>query len=367
VYFSSLFAGFLTVAGSSLALAQPPAAKPSAPTPASPAAPAAATTTKSSIPLASSGAASTLAVPGKSLMAARLHVASFPKEAEIRCSLSDSCAFGLTKGFVIGSDFVGTGVTTLLGQHLIKGKGSWVFYDGFVGYQFLGDKDSRSFANGSVGYRGYSVTKDIGIDDEERTLKTNGFVFRINYAQEITSTYSQGLTFQMFSGKTKMNGPDNLRSINDESEGSKQRSMVRSFYEYSLNYPTIRVALPADFEVINWRASHIDLPNHLRGYARFEPFYIQNELIIDDRIDYIEKNFGARLMALLAYESPAEKAGRFALLGGLGADIAGSNKPEAKYPNDDLPTQQVRNEEPNPRDVFRLLPYWFHIEAAYQF
>jgi hypothetical protein len=293
-------------------------------------------------------------------MAQRLHTASFPNETEVRCSLLEYCAIGLTRGFVIGGDLLyGAAGTTLLGSQ-IYAPGAWVFYDGFLGYQFLQGVDGKYFANGSIGYRGFSYRKEVGLDDDERTIRSRGFTFRVNYGQEIAPTYTQGLDFQVFTGKTSMDEAGTIAQTGPE--GQAQRKFARQFHSYSQSYPKVRLGLPADFELINWKASHVDLPNHMRGYVRAEPFYIQNEFIVEDHVESIEKNFGLRAMYLMSYESKQEKAGRYAFLAGVGFDLATSNKPEARYEADDTP--DFLDADFKPRKTFIPL---LNLEGSYQF
>ncbi|MCA2959791.1 MAG: hypothetical protein IOD12_06025 [Silvanigrellales bacterium] len=311
---------------------------------------------------ASNGPAQTLTVPGRNLMMQRLHPASFPQEAEIRCSILEFCAAGLTRGFVLGSDLLyGTVGTTFLGSQ-IYAPGAWLFYDGFLGYQFLQGVDNKFYANGSIGYRGFSYRKEVGSQDDERTVRSRGFTFRVAYGQEITPVYSQGLTFEIFAGKTTMDESEFLLLLNED--GQAARKFARQFYEYSQHFPKVRLGLPADFEIINWKATHIDLPNHLRGYVRAEPFYIQNEFAIEDRYTSTEKNFGLRAKYMMSYESKQEKAGRYAVLVGVGFDLATSNKPEATYEGEGGDDDRLKAQRLKPRKVFQPL---LNVEASYQF
>lgn len=366
----------------SSAFAQPPAAggKPAgtATSPASPSSPAASSPGSASSAPSTSEASSdpvyTLTIPGRTLLLQRLHPASFPAEAEVRCGTIEPCAFGLTRGFVLGTDLFGMATTTLLGQQLYA-PGAWYLIDAFAGYQFLAGTDGKFFANGSVGYRSIGYRNDVGPENEERRIRSSGFTFRVNYAQEITPVYAQGVSFSIFNGKIKMTESAELtRSTGSGTEnGAGSRKMMREFYDFSQQYPKIRLGLPADIEIINWKASHVDLPNHLRGYVRVEPFYIQNEFTIDDRIEYVEKFFGIRPQFLMAYESPQAKAGRYAFLAGVGFDLGLSNKPEAKYEGlDQEDSDRLRNSggEPRPRRNFGSgwgsVPL-LNLEASYQF
>ena len=302
----------------------------------------------------------TRSVPAKNLMQQRLHSAAFPHEAEVRCGVLEGCAVGLSRGFVLGGDLLASATTTLLGQQFY-GPGAWVLYDGFVGYQFLQGADSKVFANGSVGYRGYSYRKEIGASQEERSIKTSGFTFRIAYGQEINSVYTQGVNMALFSGVVQADSPQQFRNLAD---GATYRKMLREFYTFSQQHPTLRLGMPADFEVINWKASHVDLPNNLRGYGRLEPFYIQNEMVIEGELSSKEKNFGVRAMALLSYESVHTGAGRFALLAGIGFDVSGSNSPTTEYSGDAPVDDRVLNEKLPARKVFTPV---LNLEGSYKF
>ena len=80
---SAVFALSVGMAYAPSALAQPPAGKAvPAPLPA----PASAEATPATGTTPTNGAAQTLSVPGRNLMSQRLHPASFPSEAEVRCN-----------------------------------------------------------------------------------------------------------------------------------------------------------------------------------------------------------------------------------------------------------------------------------------
>ena len=302
----------------------------------------------------------TLSVPAKSLLLQRLHSATLPGEAELRCSLLEDCFFGLTRGFSIGSDLFGTGVNTLLGQQVYS-PGAWIFYDGKIGYQFLDGVGGKMFANGTVGYRGYSFRKEIGDDQNERKMQTRGFTFSVNFAQIISPQYSQGLSFHYFAGKTEVDEP---RTLLPAATSGSYRKMLRDYYSFSQQTPQVRFGLPAEFELINWKASHIDLPNHLRGYLSAEPFYIQNEFTVSGEFESVEKNFGLRGMAMAAYESLQTKSGRMSFLLGVGFDLATNNRPEVKFTSDQAVAGNAASEDLPTRKVFSPL---LNLEASYQF
>ena len=256
-----------------------------------------------------------LSVPGKSLMALRLHPSSYPAETELNCSSASECVFGLTRGFVVASDLLGVIQTPLFGP--IREPGSWLLIDAALGYQFLQNVDGSYFANGSVGYRAFSFK-----DSESRSIDTKGVKFKIAYAQSISPVFSLGLIFQGFQGKVNYSGADSVYKRNNE--GVQSRDTVAKFYRYSQTYPRVSLSLPADIEVMNWKNTHIDLPNHIRSYVKVEPFYIQNELELENSYLWIEKNFGMRLALTGAYEAPEEKSGRFSILASFGFDLASS-------------------------------------------
>lgn len=294
----------------------------------------------------------TLSVPPKSLLEQRLHPASFPGEAEIRCGIGEPCVMGLARHFSVGAD-----VFNMLGTPIVapmREPGKWIFYDGFLGFQFLRQQGDPYYANGFVGYRGFSYE-----DSNSHEVSTEGITFRIAFAQEVWTNYTQGVTFGGYMGNVKYSDEDLLyrRQGGDLEE---VRSAVKKFYPLSRRYPRVQVAFPADFEVINWKASHIDLPNHLRGYARVEPFYIQNDLAFSHGYSWTEKNFGARLGISLAYESkPVDQADRYSFLVSAGPEFAtstftferGEKSADYKF---DLPRRPG-------------LDYYAQIQGSYQF
>lgn len=291
-------------------------------------------------------------------MGMRLHPASLPAEAEFRCGTAEPCALGLTRGFALGSDLFGTLATTLLGQHLYE-SGTWLFYDVFAAYQFLSMVDSKIYANGSVGYRGFSYE-----NTNKDKVETAGLTFRLAYAQEITPVYSQGVTVEGFVTKPKFNrGAAVLYNLNEPADREPAVKALKEFYKFSQKYPRLRVGLPADLELINWKASHIDLPNHLRGYLHLEPFYITNDMKLSDRYEFEEKNYGLRVAMTTAYESAKEKAGRFAAKGSVGADLSASDTVD-KCLGVGANSLACPTLKPSKRPVFGL---YVNLEASYQF
>lgn len=261
-----------------------------------------------------------LAVPPKNLMVQRLHPASYPVEAEIRCGATEPCLLGLSRGFVVGADVSHFLTTSFLGQFFYK-PGTWFFYDGFAGFQFLQQVDNKIYANGAVGYRGFSYQSSDG-----RKISTQGFTFKISYGQEITPTYVQGLVFSLFPTRITVTGDaSDVYAADPQNRGGELRDVAKAFYEYSQKHPRVSLYFPADLEVINWKASYVDLPNHIRGYFKICPYYLQNDFILADTYSFVEKNFGLRLAMTTTYESAKEKTGRFALLGSLGMDISATD------------------------------------------
>jgi hypothetical protein len=260
-----------------------------------------------------------LSVPAKSSSLQRLSVSSYPEEAELRIGVGEPSFFGLTRGFVLGSHLFENMLSTLLGQHVFS-SGTWIEYDGLVGYQFLNGVESRYFATAHVGYSGYSLKRtDVG--SGEQKVSSSGAVFQVNYSQIISPVFTLGVQVQGNFIQDKFTGDINdfLRQSN---EGTNTRRQLRDFYEHTASRrPKVRASFPMELEVINWKASHIDFPNHLRGYVFIEPFYRQLEFKIDKAFESVEKNFGVKIGPKLTYESPNEKSGRYALGVDFGVEV----------------------------------------------
>ncbi len=260
-----------------------------------------------------------LSVPPSSLMQQRLHEAAFPQESEFRCMLASSCEFGLTRGFTIGSDLGSMLGTPILGPFVTPGQ--WLVVDGFVGFQFLRAIDENVFFNAGVGYRLIRYK-----DSDDREASTSGMTFRVAYAQRMMNAYSQGVV---------ANGFYSVNSVSNVGEdfrfqASPEKRFVDRFYKFSQSFPRFRLGFPADLEFINWKNSHIDLPGHLRGYGRVEPFFIQNEFKASfpaiNEYSLTERNVGLRLAYLMSYVSPQERFGRIGLLGAIGIDVQASDE-----------------------------------------
>ena len=296
--------------------------------------------------------AGTLSVKPLSLMAQRLHEAALPAEAELRCLFATACEMGLTRGFAIGSD-LGAMMATPLFKPIVT-PGRWLVLDGYVAFQFLRAVDEDVYFNAGIGYRVIDNK-----DSDDRSAKTSGLTFRLSYAQQIFDFYSQGVVANGFYASNTVSQVDEDFRF----QASDDKKFIDRFYRFSQAYPRFRLGFPADFEVINWRNTHIDLPNHLRGYARVEPFFIQNEFreVFPEIAEYhfIERNFGMRLAYLMSYVSPKEKSGRLGFLGGIGFDVQASDQ-EVSY---DDQAQDYTVMLPK-RQTFGL--YW-EAGASYQF
>lgn len=278
-------------------------------------------------------------VPPMSLMEQRLHEASFPAEAEFRCLLASSCELGLTRGFAIGGDLGAMVGTPVFGPILEPGR--WLVFDGFAGFQFLRAVDEDVYFNAGLGYRSLEHK-----DSDERTAEAAGMTFRVAYGQRVLDFYSQGVVLNGFYAMNKVSGVTD----NFERQNSGDREFIEKFYRFTQSYPRFRLAFPADVEFLNWKNTHVDLPNHLRAYGRFEPFFVQNEFreSIEDfgQYEFIERNYGLRLSYLMSYVSSQERFGRLGFLGGVGVDFQ-AVEDTVSYPNrvDDykilLPTRRT--------------------------
>ncbi len=294
----------------------------------------------------------TLSVAPKSLMEQRLHESAYPREAEFRCLFATSCDFGLTRGFTIGSD-LGSVIGTPFFRPIAY-PGRWLVVDAYAGFQFLRAVDERVFFNMSLGYR---FIEHAGSDG--RSADARGMTFKVAYGQQILDFYSQGVLLDGFYANNKIdNVGDQFQFI-----GTDDKEFIDRFYKFSQGYPRFRFSLPADFEVINWKNTHVDLPNHLRGYVRVEPFFIQNEFeeVFPDinKYNFTEYNYGLRVAYLMSYVSPKERYGRLGFFGGIGVDVQASSS-EVSYDNQ---ADDFRVELPT-RSIFA--PYW-QVGASFQF
>ncbi len=280
-------------------------------------------------------------VPGKTLTTMRMHSATNPDEAALRCHVMEPCIMGLTRGFGVGGDLLGM-MSALVYQPQARA-GAWLLADAFVNYQFVDAVEKIFHANGAVGYRSFSYE-----DSNGNTFKTGGVSWRFNYAQDITREYTQGLIFSGLLSSWHSVKPQShfLQTHTLDSSVENSHRAMRDFYEYSRNYPALWLSFPADVEVINWKASYIDLPSDLRGYGHVEPFFVQNEFKLpNEAFVWVERNLGLRTAAILAYESrPDRVAGRYTLQATAGLEFATSTHdfeaPAAPAVSFDLPERE---------------------------
>lgn len=260
----------------------------------------------------------------KTLAAQRLTPSSYPSEAELYCG-TDQCIFGLTRGLVIGGSLAGM-MYAPLRQYLDPNwvSGSLSIADIYGGFQILNNVDSKNFMNAQIGYR------RLSFDDGTNKIVTQGITVGVHYSQLVTPIYSQGLEFSGYLtfGNASLNNSSALNS--NSPDHGKLNNSASYFYRISQSYPTYRVILPADLELINWSTTQTGLAMPIHGYLQIAPFYIQNNLRFNANnisLQVTEQNFGARFAGIASYESNAAKgkSGRYALKGAMGLDISTSN------------------------------------------
>ena len=294
-------------------------------------------------------------VPPSSLVEMRLHPSQLPLEAELSCSWLSGCQLGLSRGFVISGDVPNTLGVTLLGQHFL-GAGAWTYADVAVGYQFIRQAERQATLMGTLGYRTYGYK-----NSEIAKLERSGYMFRTAYAESVLPAYTQGLVFEAFSSSLKASGDADQPFL--KADTKRVRSLIKEFALFSRSHPLIRLQLPADLELVNWSPSQVDLPSAVRGFLRINPVYEQTEITLKNAGENIyawtEKRFALQLMLMSAYASPAQKAGRLGLSGGLGFEMAAtSDNIESKAPSADL--------NPNLPDP-ALISGKLEIQVTYQF
>jgi len=295
------------------------------------------------------------AVPASSLLENRLHPAVLPQEAELSCSMVSSCMLGLTRGLAVGGDAFRTLGVTTLGQHFLE-SGAWTYVDFGAAYQLLRRAERQSSFNAGLGFRSYSYK-----NSDDAKISRTGLTLRTAYAEAIYPAYTQGMVFEIHSAQiTTDGGADKPFDRNDT---KRVRSVISEFADFSRAHPSLRLLLPADLEIINWKPSDLEIEAPLRGYLRLTPAYEHADLIIKDaqetQYSWVEKRFALQVMALASYVSPEEKAGRYGLLGGLGLEVGSSRaKIESKVP--------ANGENPKIPSA-PLVRGKFEIQATYQF
>lgn len=258
----------------------------------------------------------------KTLNLQRLSSSAYPNEAELFCS-TEQCVFGLTRNLVVGGDAVGMIAAPLrpaFDPNWVSG-GSTYLIDAFGGFQILKDVNGSNM-NAQIGYR------KLYFSDGFNQIYTQGLTAKISYSLNATPIYSQGFQFSGYFvfGNAFLN---NTAALDVNSSGHPQLNTTASyFYRLSQNYPTYRLSLPADVEVVNWASSQTGLPMPLRIYAHLEPFYIQNNLNFTGNnlsLQQQEQNFGMRLAGIASYESSNDdRAYHYGLKAAAGMDIASS-------------------------------------------
>lgn len=261
----------------------------------------------------------TFSTTPKHLTDMRLHPSTGPGEAEVQCG--HSCRLGLVKGLSVGFEpgirFFTQPIVSIFSPNNIQ------HFGGVVGYQALKNLDNTFNADVFLGYR--YVRFKIA-EDTTRKITSQGLTFGLGFSQNISPIYNQGLVFRGWAHDASTYNDEDALYVNSDHLLDAQNA-VEKISKYTQMYPTVELRMPADIEIVNWKASHIDLPNDLHLFLRVEPFFIQNQVFFDKGYAWTEKNFGLHIAGIFAYESVAvDKASRFALSGGPGIDFSNSQR-----------------------------------------
>ncbi|MBX9703662.1 MAG: hypothetical protein K2X39_05870, partial [Silvanigrellaceae bacterium] len=257
----------------------------------------------------------------KSLVELKLSPAAYPEETELFCSVVDQCVFGFTRGIVVGSNVFGMLYSPAMKMmHSSWITGNFHMLDAFAGFQILRGADKTNFANAQIGIKRLSYQNSYGNE-----LLVQGVTIRVNYAQLITPTYLQGLTFHAFPATIMQFSKMENFSLDAESNSRDYaQKTVKYMYKSLQKFPTYMVSLPAELEVANF-AMHKDVMQPLRVYGHAEPYYKQIFFSISDKNAYDqiqEENIGIRLAGIAAFESKeATKNGRYGVRFDLGFEM----------------------------------------------
>jgi hypothetical protein len=238
--------------------------------------------------------APTTLVPARSFLTMGLHPATFPSVKGIRCSTQDTCAYGLWKMFVVGSDLSALVGTPLFGP--LQTPGKWIYMDAFLGAQIMGRQAGKSAANVALGYRSFNFE-----DSEERKGESEGYFARAEFATELGGDYTQGVSVQGYLAKQKFTGQTQI--YREGRENDRIRSALNKFYSFSHKYPAFYISLPGDFEIYTVSPQALDLTYPLFVGLHVEPFLALNQFEIADWITWKEKNFGVKLGLATGYEA----------------------------------------------------------------
>lgn len=274
-----------------------------------------------------------LRVSPRSLSEQRLSPSTYPLEAEIYCG-TGPCLFGLSRDVVVGSRVLDM-LYAPLKRYTDATSGSASVVDAFVGVQVLKDASRDMYATAQAGYR------RVGFTDGDTNLSRQGMTLDVNYTQRITPVFTQGLQFAGFFvfGSETLNQTSWLSTTN--SNHARLNDAANSFYRLLRPYPTYRVSLTSDVEIVNWSPAQTRFEKPLRGYLHIAPFYAQNDVMFHDSsilVKKSEQNFGLRTTGIASYESSegGDKAGRYALKGEVGFEIASSQFSSTSTNNADL-------------------------------
>ncbi|MEY2988560.1 MAG: hypothetical protein RJB13_2081 [Pseudomonadota bacterium] len=259
-------------------------------------------------------------VAPSSLLDSRLHPATLPAEAEVRCSVQHGCWLGLSRGFAVGGNLLESLGVTTLGQHYL-GAGAWHYVDTSGSYQALSQGPRKSNLNIAVGYRSFGYK-----NSEEVMFSRAGLTIKTAYAESVYPAYVQGLLFEIHSSVVSTDG--GVEKLFDKDDSKRVRPALKQFALFSRTHPSVRLQFPADLEIANWKGESLDINAPLRSYLRVVPTYEQTDIRIGDvqseLYSWREKRFALGLLYMASYVSPEERSGKFSAAAGLGLEVGKS-------------------------------------------
>lgn len=307
------------------------------------------------LPSSSSNMSYLRSVAPSSLLESRLHPATLPAEAEVRCSVLYRCWLGFSRGFAVGGDFLESLGVTTLGQHYL-GAGAWHYIDASGAYQILSQGPRKSSLNVAVGYRSFGYQ-----NSEEASFSRKGWTIETAYAEAVYPAYVQGLVFEIHSSVLDTDG--GAENVFDKDDLQRVRPALKEFALFSRTHPSVRLQFPADLEIANWKGDDLDINAPIRSYLRLTPTYEQAEIRIGDVKNEIynwrEKRFALGVLYMASYVSLENKSGRFSAVAGLGFEVGKSST----YISPTKPNQGVEPVIPAP-SVIRAKA---ELQATYQF
>ena len=238
-----------------------------------------------------------------------------PGKGMLRIGYLNPWVYGFWKEMYVGSH-----ISNLLSTHIqgpVDDPGKWLFSDGLVGLQLVGEREAGFTATIDAGMRNFSYE-----DSNSRLVKSSGAYGHLNLAFDMGAGYTQGLSGAVYLGAQEYNLADKI--YGNEREDDDARRALGRLYNYSHRFPLFSAELPASFAVTQASGKSLDLEGTFQFSALLVPRYTQNKLDLKSWLLYTEQTYGVLGAGHMTYSYKPHEARGYSTSLTLGARYSAS-------------------------------------------